>query len=79
MLHGSSSIFTVIHLWRNSLEFDRKPKKDTAPKVLSGDEILKQLECVEHVQFGKSPKCSSWKRKHSSGDLNWTKKSIYFF
>ena len=45
---------------------------------MSGDEILKQLECVEHVQFGKSPKCSSRKRKHSFEGLNWTKKSIFF-
>lgn len=53
-------------------------KKNPTPKVLSRDEILKQLECVKHVQFSKILNCSGQKRKHSSKDLNWTKKSIFF-
>ncbi|KAK3205707.1 hypothetical protein Dsin_019753 [Dipteronia sinensis] len=49
-----------------------------APKLLSGFGILKQLEHVRHVTFGKNPNNVDRKRKCTSIELNWTKKSITF-
>lgn len=43
---------------------------------LSGIDLLQQLESVKDFKFGKHP--SNKKRKQTSGELNWTKKSIFF-
>lgn len=63
------------HHWRRSKKFDGKSEHRLKPKELSGDDILKQLENVPDVIFGKS---SRRKRKRGELELNWTKKSIFF-
>ena len=56
--------------------FNGKTEYGLAPIELSGDDILRQLENLNDVNFGKHP--SSKKRNRSPNELNWTKKSIFF-
>ena len=48
-----------------------------APNELSGDQFLQQLMNVPKVQFGDDE--ATRKRKCTKIELNWTKKSIFFF
>ncbi|OWM77764.1 hypothetical protein CDL15_Pgr012466 [Punica granatum] len=64
------------HSWRKSKKFDGKSEYRSKPEELSGDDVLRQLRQVENVRFGKPP--NQRKRKRSDGELNWTKRSIFF-
>lgn len=65
------------HCWRRKYkEFDGKREKRLAPKWLSGDNILMQLESVKNAEFGKGPNKN--KRKRVKNALNWRKKSIFW-
>ena len=46
------------------------------PCMMSGDDILAQLEGLRSVKFGKVS--GSRKRKRNESELNWTKRSIFF-
>jgi hypothetical protein len=64
------------HIWRRKGElFDGTEEHRLAPKELSNDELLRQLDHVTGVQFGKG---NGTKRKRTNDELNWTKKSIFF-
>ncbi|XP_020092842.1 uncharacterized protein LOC109713253 [Ananas comosus] len=66
------------HKWRNEKKtFDGTKENRLAPKTLSGDEVLQQLNQMKQVIFGKVNK----KRKRSQQKicyLNWRKHSIFF-
>ncbi|KAH7862248.1 hypothetical protein Vadar_002030 [Vaccinium darrowii] len=64
------------HVWRRSKKFDGKQEYRSKPKILSGEDILRQLIHVSNVIFGKAP--NKRKRKRREQELNWTKKSIFF-
>ena len=66
------------HSWRKSKKFNGKTEHGVAPIELSGDDILLQLENLNDVKFGKHPSRKK-KRKRSPNELNWTKKSIFFY
>ncbi|XP_062147797.1 uncharacterized protein LOC133856763 [Alnus glutinosa] len=64
------------HIWCRIRElFDGTGEHRLAPKELSNDELLRQLDHVTGVKFGKG---SGTKRKRTNDELNWTKKSIFF-
>ena len=64
------------HVWRKRKDIDGKQEHRCQPKELSGDDILRQLESINDVKFGKGP--HNKKRKRTANELNWTKKSIFF-
>lgn len=65
------------HCWqRKYKEFDGKREQRLAPKWLSGDNILMQLESVKNAEFGKGS--NKKKRKWVKNELNWRKKSIFW-
>lgn len=67
------------HSWRESLKFNGEIERDPRPKEYSGNDILKQFE---HVKISKPEKhigSKDMKRKRKPNELNWTKKSIFFF
>ena len=43
------------HSWRKSKKFNGKTEYGVAPIELSGDDILRQLENLNDVKFGKHP------------------------
>ena len=57
--------------------FDRIEEHSMTPNELSGDQLLQQLIHVTHVQFGKDE--TTRNRKRTPNELNWTKKSFFFF
>jgi hypothetical protein len=64
------------HIWRRKGElFDGTEEHRLAPKELSKDELLRQLDRVTGVKLGKG---SGTERKCPNDELNWTKKSIFF-
>ena len=66
------------HPWPKSRLHDGKLEMNPAPQSFSGDDILKQLENVDHVILGKNPNKKDKKRKRVPSELNWTKRSIFF-
>ncbi|XP_061358748.1 uncharacterized protein LOC133302941 [Gastrolobium bilobum] len=74
---GSRRFLPLDHYWRNNAKaFDGNKEKRPAPKQLSGDDIVEQLQNFNQVQFGK------FTRKRKRGEIqlpgNWRKKSIFF-
>ncbi|CAL1407367.1 unnamed protein product [Linum trigynum] len=64
------------HRWRRSREFDGNVDHQVAPKEMSGDDILNQLESLPVLVPGKHP--GNRKKKSTPEELNWTRKSILF-
>ncbi|KAM6556619.1 hypothetical protein CsatB_003638 [Cannabis sativa] len=60
---------------RRSKKYNGKPKKRAPPPVLTGDDILSQLDRIPLSLPGKHKQFGGVKRKHSSAELNWSKKS----
>ena len=63
---------------RRSKKYNGKPEKRAPPPVLTGDDILSQLDRIPLSLPGKHKQFGGVKRKHSSAVLNWSKKSIFF-
>jgi len=59
--------------------FDGIEEHKMKPNELSGDQLLHQLNNLTNVQFEKDENEKSRKQKHKENELNWTKKSIFFF
>ena len=57
--------------------FDGTEEHRIAPNELLGDQLLQQLMNVPEVQFGNDK--ATRKRKCTKIELNWTKKSFFFF
>ena len=75
---GHRRYLSLNHPWRKSKKYDGNVETRDAPEMLSGDDILKQLDCLRHVNFGKHPNNVDHKRKRTPEELNWSKKSIFF-
>ncbi|RVW72866.1 hypothetical protein CK203_057205 [Vitis vinifera] len=57
VLHGSSSIFAIDHRFRRDKKsFDGNEEHRAAPKQLSGEDVLHQLDGMEHITLGKTSK-----------------------
>lgn len=62
------------HKWRdNKRNFDGNKELRPPPLFMSGDDILKQMQDVEQITFGKGKKQAEGSEHH-----NWKKKSIFF-
>ena len=53
-------------------------KYGSSPKILTGNDILHQLQDVHCGKFGKNNNNLDRKRKRSPSELNWTKKKYIF-
>jgi len=64
------------HPWRkNMVSFDGKEEHMDPPVALTGDEVLKQLQHLGDVTFGKGIK----RKRHTQNNAyNWRKRSIFF-
>ncbi|CAL5419916.1 unnamed protein product [Camellia sinensis] len=65
------------HVLRKSKAFNGEPEHRLEPKLLSGEEVLGQLEHLDSTVFGKIDERGK-KRKRSPQYLNWTRRSIFF-
>ncbi|XP_061371520.1 uncharacterized protein LOC133314095 [Gastrolobium bilobum] len=67
----------------NRLYFNGKQELRESPKILSGTDILQQVQNV-HVTFGRKPKIGGKRKRRGSGRVaqvgtqQWRKKSIFF-
>nr|XP_043616319.1 uncharacterized protein LOC122588267 [Erigeron canadensis] len=75
---GHRRFLPTSHSWRKSRDFNGKRETRDAPKPISGDYCLRQLERMNIHQHGKHPALAGTKRKRNSEDPNWSKKSIFF-
>ncbi|KAL3849603.1 hypothetical protein ACJIZ3_011485 [Penstemon smallii] len=87
---GHRRFLPINHKWRDEMKaFDGKKEHRSAPKRLSGLEILEQLSAIEHEKFGKLLKSTKKKgegKKRKRGEigksvenkLKWKKHSIFF-
>ncbi|KAL6189175.1 hypothetical protein ACLB2K_040565 [Fragaria x ananassa] len=67
------------HPWRKQKElFNNEEEKRSAPKHLSGEDILCQVNTLRPSKPGKHKDNPDLKRKRMESELNWTKKSIFF-
>ncbi|KAI0519847.1 hypothetical protein KFK09_007308 [Dendrobium nobile] len=64
------------HKWRKSRKFNGKHEVRVRPQILSGDEILSEMDSLKDLKFGKHP--SYKKRKRNLHESTWTKKSVFF-
>ncbi|KAH7848072.1 hypothetical protein Vadar_033521 [Vaccinium darrowii] len=75
---GHSRFLPADHpLRKSSHSFDGKDEDRSEPKMLSGEDILAQLNNVVQAIFGKVDERGK-KRKRSPTYLNWSKRSIFF-
>lgn len=75
---GHRRYLPIDHKWRNSRQHDGTREHRLAPKLLTGEQILMQLDHVSVRKSGKHPSNKDRKRKHAPNELNWYKKSIFF-
>ena len=77
---GHRRFLPTNHRWRKETKsFDGEKDFREPIEPLSGDDILKYLNAIDQVVFGKAPYLiREKKRKRRESDLNWTKKSIFF-
>lgn len=75
---GHQGFLPLNHKYRKTKQYGGRYKDRRAPKRLTGDEILAQLEKVEYRKPGKHPNNEDKDRKRTSEELNWTKRSIFF-
>ena len=72
---GHCRFLLVDHPWRrNRRAFDGEIENRPAPKELTGDEALQQLEGVGNITLGKGQK----RKRDRLATHNWTKRSIFF-
>ena len=54
---GHRHFLALDHKWRNKKsQFNGKKERKTAPKRLSGDDVLKQIRPLKPIIFGKGQK-----------------------
>ena len=68
----------IRHARRSNTQYDGKSQQRSGPRNFFGVEILQQLDKVRAGRLEKHPNNVDRKRKRDSGELNWTKKSIFF-
>ncbi|XP_042972802.1 uncharacterized protein LOC122304609 [Carya illinoinensis] len=73
---GHHRFLPLGHIWRKkkSIFNGSTEHRGRPPQQLSGEDILNQLQNIPDIDFGKSTK----KRKRTTDELNWTKRSIFF-
>ena len=75
---GHRRFLPLDHSWRRSRQYDGKLEFRPPLRVLSSNDIMQQLCRLKHMMPGKHPNNVDRKRKRVPGDLNWTKKCIFF-
>ncbi|XP_030931212.1 uncharacterized protein LOC115957126 [Quercus lobata] len=74
---GHCRFLALDHKWRNKKsQFNGKKERKTAPKRLSGDDVLKQIRPLKPIIFGKRQK-KQFLEGHGKFH-NWKKHSIFF-
>ena len=64
------------HKWRrNKCLFNNKEDNGEAPVALTGEQVLRELDSIQHAPFGRSNKR---KRPETNCWHNWRKKSVFF-
>ena len=76
---GHRRFLPLNHNWRRSRQHDGKPENQPPPKILSGEDILEQLSQVYNCRPSKHINNVDKKRKGGPQELNWTRKSFFFF
>ncbi|XP_022154246.1 uncharacterized protein LOC111021544 [Momordica charantia] len=67
------------HTWRRSKQHDGKQEFRLAPKMLTGQDIINQLNSSSFPTLSKHPTIvSDNKRKRLANKHNWSKRSIFF-
>ncbi|XP_020082200.1 uncharacterized protein LOC109705831 isoform X1 [Ananas comosus] len=75
---GHRRYLPINHKWRNDkFSFDGTKERGCAPKLLTGDEILGQVQDLEGIILTKYAN-KRQKISHSDRGDNWNKKSIFF-
>ena len=73
---------SIDHRFRcDKKSFDGNKEHRATPKQLSGEDVLHQLDGMEHITLGKTSKnkmSAKRKREHVELEHNWKKKSIFF-
>ncbi|CAN1750149.1 hypothetical protein LINPERHAP1_LOCUS3952 [Linum perenne] len=74
---GHRRFLPINHRWRKNKKFNGKNEIRLRPSFLCGEEVVKQLTQLTERLPGKHPNIQN-KRKRSTLDLNWVKRSIFF-
>ena len=79
---GHRRFLPIDHRFRlDKKSFDRNEEHRAAPKQLSGEDVLHQLDGMEHITLGKTSKnkmSAKRKREHVELEQNWKKKKAFF-
>ena len=75
---GHYCYLPIDHKWHNSLQHDGTKEHRLVSKLLTGEQILMQLDHVSIQKSDKNPSNKDRKWKHTPNELNWYKKSIFF-
>ncbi|CAN6719181.1 unnamed protein product [Malus baccata var. baccata] len=77
---GHRCFLPMNHSWRkNSQLFNGRQEMRHRPKEFSGDDILDQLDSLVPCTLGKHCTNKDKKMKRNAEELNWTRKSFFFF
>ncbi|XP_052171518.1 uncharacterized protein LOC127787497 [Diospyros lotus] len=75
---GHRRYLPMNHKWRNNrVSFDGTRERGVAPNLLSGVDVLKQVQDLEGITLTKSRQLKTKINHENRGD-NWNKKSIFF-
>ncbi|XP_019231381.1 PREDICTED: uncharacterized protein LOC109212211 [Nicotiana attenuata] len=75
---GARRFLSPNHRWRgNKRDFNGEVERRPAPKILSGDDILNQLDSLEDIKFGKTQKRKRYEK--SKGIIGGRKASFSNF
>ncbi|KAL4030980.1 hypothetical protein IC575_009235 [Cucumis melo] len=75
---GHRRYLPLTHVWRKSRQHDGKQELRASPNILSGQDIINQLNSISFPLLSKNPTRRDIKRKRTNCEHNWTKKSIFF-
>ena len=79
---GHRQFLLIDHRFRRDKKsFDGNEEHRAAPKQLSKEDVLHQLDGMEHITLGKTSKnkmSAKRKREHVELEHNWKKKNIFF-
>ena len=78
---GHHQFLLINHKFRHDKKsFDRNEEHRATPKQLFGEDVLYQLDGMEHITLGKTSKnkmSTKRKREHAELEHNWKKKKVF--